>query len=235
MAEIHTERRGWPDAKALVVATAVHLLLALAWLQGKPVLPSPVPPLALMTLVPEAAQLEALPPPAPVHVQKVEMTQAPASAPASAPVAKVPSTEPARQASADAPPVSAAQETTGPGARDSAPSPAGASTGAGIAGEAPKVVAASANATAASRSMTIGVVCSKQSKPQMPARAIRDGISAVVHAELHIRAGKVVEVRFLNGPPLFYEAIRKAVAQYECQALEAELIADQAFSFGFDD
>lgn len=234
MAEVHTERRGWPDAKALVVAAAVHLLLALAWLQGKPGLPPAVHPLALMTLVPEA-QLEVPPPPAPVRVQKVQMTRAPDSAQASAPVAKAPAPEPARPAASDAPPVPAAQETPGPAARDSAPGPLGTSPGTGVAGESPKAGAASGNATAAPRSMGIGVACSKQAKPQIPARAIRDGISAVVHAELHIRAGKVVEVRFLNGPPLFYEAIRKAVAQYECQALEAELVADQAFSFGFDD
>lgn len=81
----------------------------------------------------------------------------------------------------------------------------------------------------------IAVACPKQVAPQMPRKALDDGISGVVTAEAHIKGGRVTEVRVLSGPRVYHGAVRLAMMKYECQTTgDAELTATQEFIFKFD-
>jgi len=77
----------------------------------------------------------------------------------------------------------------------------------------------------------IALVCPKQVTPDVPDKAVDQGISGVVKAELHVRAGKVVSVQILSGPKIFHAAVRAAVVRYECIAAEGETVATQDFNF----
>jgi len=91
---------------------------------------------------------------------------------------------------------------------------------------------APAPAPAAPAKAEIALICPDQKKPDMPSRAIREGISGTVRAELHISGGKVQEVKFLSGPRVFYEAVRSAMLQYRCAVGDgSEVIAIQEFRF----
>lgn len=84
---------------------------------------------------------------------------------------------------------------------------------------------------AAKPSPDIAVTCPKQVAPKVPRRAVDDGISGTVRAELHIVAGKVVATKILSGPAIFHDAVRAAVAGYECLATDGEVVATQNFIF----
>lgn len=78
----------------------------------------------------------------------------------------------------------------------------------------------------------IVAVCPKQVRPTPPRKALDEGISGVVTAEARIRAGKVVEVRILSGPRVYHNAVRTAMALYECDNTSgADLLATQDFNF----
>lgn len=78
----------------------------------------------------------------------------------------------------------------------------------------------------------IGVACPKQVKPEVPEKAVDDGISGTVKAEVHIRNGKVADIRFVSGPRVFYSAVRAALEQYECVASgDTDVVATQDFTF----
>ncbi len=78
----------------------------------------------------------------------------------------------------------------------------------------------------------IAAACPKQAKPELPQRAIDEGISGVVKAEARIKNGRVVEVRIVSGPRVFHAAVRAAMSRYECQTSgDAEVVATQSFTF----
>lgn len=77
----------------------------------------------------------------------------------------------------------------------------------------------------------IGVVCPKQVKPDVPRRALQDGTSGVVQAQLRIVDGVIQEVTILSGPRVFHSAVRNAMLQYKCATGAREVIATQEFEF----
>ena len=77
----------------------------------------------------------------------------------------------------------------------------------------------------------IGVACPTQVKPEIPRKALRDGISGVVRAQATIRDGKVVNVEILSGPSVFRDPVRDAMMQYKCITSGGDIIATQEFSF----
>lgn len=78
----------------------------------------------------------------------------------------------------------------------------------------------------------IGVACPTQVAPQMPRRALVEGIEGVVRARARIRAGRVLDVEIVSGPAVFHAAVRSAMLQYRCSASgDAEVLAEQEFRF----
>lgn len=77
----------------------------------------------------------------------------------------------------------------------------------------------------------IAVACPKQTRPVPPQKALDAGISGTVRAEARIHAGKVVDVRMLSGPKVYYAAVRAAMMQYECASNTSDVVAQQEFEF----
>lgn len=76
------------------------------------------------------------------------------------------------------------------------------------------------------------MACPKQVKPEMPRKALDEGIGGVVKAEVRIKGTHVTEVRFLSGPRVYHGAVRLAMMKYECQTTgDAEILATQEFVF----
>lgn len=79
--------------------------------------------------------------------------------------------------------------------------------------------------------VAIGLVCPTQVAPEMPRRAIKEGIEGVVKVQIVVRNGAVQDVSFLSGPKVFFEAVKTAVQRYKCVADGPEVVATQEFSF----
>jgi periplasmic protein TonB len=83
--------------------------------------------------------------------------------------------------------------------------------------------------------LEVSVACPTQVRPQMPARAIRDGTSGVVRVQLRIRGNRVQEVQILSGPKVFHDAVRQAISQYGCNASgDAEVTTVQDIRFDIE-
>jgi protein TonB len=78
---------------------------------------------------------------------------------------------------------------------------------------------------------TIGLACPKQVPPEMPRKALQDGIEGVVKAQIHIKGGQIVDVTILSGPRVFHAAVKEAMMQYTCVTDGGEVIATQEFNF----
>jgi protein TonB len=78
--------------------------------------------------------------------------------------------------------------------------------------------------------VSIGVICPSQVKPEMPRKALQEGVSGVVRAQAHIHNGQVTEVTILSGPRIFHAPVKAAMMQYKCQAT-GDVIATQEFEF----
>jgi protein TonB len=76
----------------------------------------------------------------------------------------------------------------------------------------------------------IGVACPTQVKPEMPRRALQEGIGGTVRAQATIQGGAVKDVTILSGPRVFHAAVRAAMLQYKCVAADGTL-ATQEFQF----
>jgi protein TonB len=78
----------------------------------------------------------------------------------------------------------------------------------------------------------IAVACRGQVRPAIPERALEEGISGKVRAEVRIRGSRVVDVQIVSGPKVFHAAVRAALAQYQCQTRGGEdVLASQDFEF----
>ena len=77
----------------------------------------------------------------------------------------------------------------------------------------------------------IRVACPTQVQPEMPRRAIQNGIGGVVRAQVLIKEGSVKEVTILSGPSVFHAAVKAAMLQYKCTAESGEITATQEFVF----
>lgn len=77
----------------------------------------------------------------------------------------------------------------------------------------------------------IASLCPTQVRPEMPRKALQDGVEGTVQAQAVIRNGVVKEVTILSGPRVFHTAVREAMLQYKCAADGAEVVAPQEFVF----
>jgi protein TonB len=77
----------------------------------------------------------------------------------------------------------------------------------------------------------IGVACPTQVQPDMPRKALQDGIQGVVRAQVLIKDGAVKEVTILSGPRIFHSAVRSAMLQYKCTQDAGDVVATQEFNF----
>jgi protein TonB len=80
----------------------------------------------------------------------------------------------------------------------------------------------------------IGVACPTQVRPEMPRKALQEGIEGVVKAQVVIRNGAVQDVTILSGPRVFHAAVRDAMLQYKCESNSNEVVATQDFVFKID-
>ena len=77
----------------------------------------------------------------------------------------------------------------------------------------------------------IGVICPKQVPPDMPVRALRNGIEGVVRVQVLIRNGSVADIEFLSGNSVFRPAVREALKKYRCNTVGGDQTAIQEFAF----
>jgi protein TonB len=78
--------------------------------------------------------------------------------------------------------------------------------------------------------VNIGVACPQQVKPEIPRKALQDGISGIVRAQAEIVDGVVKEVKILSGPRAYHGAVRAAMMQYSCTTT-GTVTATQEFDF----
>src|ERR1035437_5208990 len=81
---------------------------------------------------------------------------------------------------------------------------------------------------------TIGLACPTQGQPEMPRKALADGTSGTVTAQIHIKGGVIQSVEILSGPRIFHAAVKAAMMQYKCVTDGAEVVATQIFDFKID-
>ncbi len=163
--------------------------------------PPPPPPKEIKTPELKAPKAEAPPPP---FVPPPEVAAPVTAAPA---IVATPTPPPAPPVIAPPPP---------PAPVTAAPSPAPAPAPA-----APKAPA----------KPDIGIACPSQVAPEMPRKALQDGVSGVVKAQVLIKDGAVKEITILSGPRVFHAAVRSAMLQYKCTQDPAEVLATQEFTF----
>ncbi len=77
----------------------------------------------------------------------------------------------------------------------------------------------------------IATACPTQVAPEMPQKAIKEGIEGVVQVQITLKAGVVQDVTFLSGPRVFHAAVRAAIMQYKCISDGGEVVATQNFNF----
>ena len=77
----------------------------------------------------------------------------------------------------------------------------------------------------------MAVACPTQVAPDMPRKALQDGVQGVVRAQALIKDGVVREVTILSGPRIFHTAVRNAMMQYKCTQDAGEILATQEFNF----
>lgn len=77
----------------------------------------------------------------------------------------------------------------------------------------------------------IALACPTQVAPEMPRKALQDGVEGVVKAQALIKDGVVKEVTILSGHRVFHTAVRNAMLQYKCTQDVGEILATQEFNF----
>lgn len=160
------------------------------------------------------------PPPPPLKVEKIERAPK-VAAPPPPPPAYVPPPDIAPAVTA-APAITAVQTTQAVAPPPAAPPPP----------PAPSAPSAPPVAAAAPAKSEMALVCPKQVKPEIPKKAIDDGVEGTVKAEVRVSGGKIVDVRIVSGPRAYHAAVRAALARYECNSSgDTDVIATQDFTF----
>ena len=91
---------------------------------------------------------------------------------------------------------------------------------------------------AAAAPADIAIVCPVQAKPEMPPRALAEGISGEVASRATVRGGKVVHVDIVKSTPLgvFDASVRRAMSQYQCKVAGGDqVVVEQSFDFAQTD
>lgn len=74
------------------------------------------------------------------------------------------------------------------------------------------------------------VACPTQVPPEMPRKAIQEGIEGSVVVQALIKDGVIKEITFVSGPRIYHAAVRAAMGQYKCTD-GVEVLATQKFDF----
>lgn len=75
--------------------------------------------------------------------------------------------------------------------------------------------------------------CPHQVVPQMPRKALENGIQGVVLARAFIEDGEVKRVEILSGPSVYHNPVREAMLKYKCIKSSTQIVANQEFTFSF--
>jgi len=78
---------------------------------------------------------------------------------------------------------------------------------------------------------SMGLACPTQVPPEMPRKALQEGIEGVVKAQIHVKDGTILDVTILSGPRVFHAAVKAAMLQYRCVTDGGEVTATQEFTF----
>jgi protein TonB len=208
---------------AIVAALVIEGALITAVISTHVPPPKPVhapPPVMQLRFV----QAETPPPPPPPVIKKIvkQQSEAPAPRPAPRPVAPsprhvvAPTAAPAPVATQDA-----------PSHEQAAPSMSAPVAAAPAAAPGPRTAAPAEPAD-------VAIVCPVQARPEMPARALAEGIVGAVTARATIKGGKVVQVEILKSTPpgVFDASVRRAMAQYRCKVDgDEQVVVEQSFDF----
>lgn len=80
--------------------------------------------------------------------------------------------------------------------------------------------------------LDVAALCATQVRPEMPRKALQEGIEGVMQAQAVIRDGVVRDVTIVSGPRGFQSAVRDAMLQYKCARGDGrEVVAAQEFVF----
>lgn len=208
----------------LAVMAAAHILLGYGLANGLAGKALEVIKKPLEATIVQEVKLPPPPPPPPPKIERPRELPKQAAPP---PPAYVPPPEVAAPAAAPAAPAITAVQSTQAVAPPPAAPPAP-----------PPAPPAPPPAPPAPVKADIALACPKQVRPEVPAKAIDEGIEGTVKAEARIRGGKVVDVRIVSGPRVFHTAVRNAMLAYQCasgpEQGAADILATQDFTFKLD-
>jgi protein TonB len=210
---------------AILAALAIEgaLIVAVTSVHVPAPTPAHVPPVMQMRFV--KAVTPPPPPPPPPVIKKVvkQQSEVPAPKPVARPAAPV-------QRQVARPPVAPVPVAAAPVATQDAPSTSQAAPAA----PGPSTAGSGNTANAAAAPADIAIVCPVQAKPEMPPRALAEGISGEVTARATIRGGKVVRVDIVKSTPpgVFDGSVRRAMGQYQCKVDGGDqVVVEQSFDF----
>ncbi|WNC95189.1 energy transducer TonB (plasmid) [Paraburkholderia sp. FT54] len=210
---------------AILAAFAIEGMLIAAMMSVHMPAPKPahVSPVMQMRIV--KAVTPPPPPPPPPVIRKVVKQQSdlPVPKPVARPAAPV-------QRHAATPTAAPAPVVPTPVATQEAPSTAHAAPAA----SGPSTAGSSNTSAAAAAPADIAIVCPVQAKPDMPPRALAEGISGEVTARATIEGGRVARVDIVKSTPpgVFDGSVRRAMAQYQCKVDGGgQVVVEQSFDF----
>ncbi|MFM0080051.1 energy transducer TonB [Paraburkholderia sediminicola] len=210
---------------AILAALAIEGMLIAGVMSVRVSAPKPAhaPPVMQIRVV-KAVTPPPLPPPPPV-IKKVVKQQSdlPVPKPVARPAAPV-------QRHAATPTAAPAPVAPTPVATPDAPSMAHAMPAA----PGPSTAGSGNTTAAAAAPADIAIVCPVQAKPDMPPRALAEGISGEVTARATIEGGKVARVDIVKSTPpgVFDGSVRRAMAQYQCKVDGGgQVVVEQSFDF----
>ena len=224
--EVSQPRFGNAMTTAILAALAIEgaLIAGVMSVRVPPPKPAHAPPIMQMRIV-EAVTPPPPPPPPPPVIRKVVKQQSDLPVPKPAALVQRHAATPKIAPVPDAPVPVATQDA--PSTSQAAPAEPGPST------------VGSGNTTdAAAAPADVEIVCPVQAKPEMPPRALAEGISGEVAARATIKGGKVVHVDIVRSTPpgVFDASVRRAMFQYQCKVDGGDqVVVEQSFDFAQTD
>ncbi len=214
---------GDSDAMSIAIVAALVIeaaLVAAVMSTHAPTVPPHVPPVMHVQFVDTVKPLP--PPPPPRVIKKIVKRQSdrPMPKPVVQPAPPVERRAPAPKVAPV--PIAAQDAPSNAQALPSAPAPAAAAA------------PGPTNTAGPAEQADITIVCPVQAKPEMPARALADGISGAVTARATIKGGKVVHVDIVKATPpgVFDASVRRAMALYQCKVDgDDDVVVEQSFDF----
>ena len=221
---------GKPGRMAIAIVAALVIESALLGAAMSVHMPAPAakPPTPVMRI--RFAKVDTPPPPPPPPVVKKVVkheSELPTPAHVTRPVAPKPKHVPV--------PV---KTPTPPVPTQEAPAQVQAAPVTSTADASPTAAPAAPSAAAPAEPADMAIVCPVQVKPEMPARALAEGLVGSVTARATIRSGKIARVDIVSSTPpgVFDAAVRRAMSQYQCKVDGADdVVVEQTFDFAATD